>query len=256
MLDMKCSNLHNPARSLELFRERFKMRPILSAALMLCTAASSFAAVYDVQADFSNSDNPNGTWGYMVGNSFLLHSNSPNPNALNPVLTNGFWGTSPDYNSSIMQATGNGSGASGYTDSDFLAGDVLVHSTNPGTGDPSRIVWTAPEAGEIDYDFSIWYAHSPITRSNTYMLKLNGTPLETGVLLPIDNRPNAHTYSDTDISVLAGDILEIEIVPTIGQNFGSLAGVGFVVDFTGIPEPTTLSVLAAGAVVCLRRRRA
>src|SRR4051812_37956366 len=102
---------------------RWFITPAVVSMLLTCSA---HAVLYNLSNDFSDVNNPSGAWSYRRATTLLPHANNASANAINAVATNGFWGQSTDYNSSIFKTTGPGSAASGYTDNDFLTGDVLA----------------------------------------------------------------------------------------------------------------------------------
>jgi PEP-CTERM motif len=185
-------------------------------------------------------------------------------NPFDLAATNGYWGSSTDYNSMVSKVTVNGSAAGSYTSGNFLAGDVVIHSSNPGTFGALTINWTASAAGTIDYASTLWYAHSIVRRSNDVSAFLNSTALGTVVVNNSITRTNAITsLSGTGLTVLAGDVLAFRFTPTAGQNFGSLAGIGLTVNFTpritcAVPEPASwaMMLLGFGLVGSTMRRRA
>jgi len=56
------------------------------------------------------------------------------------------------------------------------------------------------------------------------------------------------------IAVVAGDVLALELAPSVSAPFGSLAGVSFTIDFTAVPEPGTLALGLAGMIAARSRR--
>src|SRR3954454_2298141 len=114
--------------------------------LVLAVATTgALATTYDLKNDFSNVSNPNGAWSFKTGATLLTHFPQPSDgNTLNPAAGNGYWGVGSSFNTltpEIIKTTTNGSGAPPFTDADFLAGDVIAHSTNPGGG-AFHIDWT------------------------------------------------------------------------------------------------------------------
>ena len=225
-------------------------------------AMSAQAATYNLSGDWSDAANPNGAWSFVQGSTPLGHQTSCSPgNGFTNSLGNGFWGAGCDLNTNtpeIARVTANGL-ASGQTLDDWLAGDVILHSTNPGTGAPIAVQWTAPSAGTIDYSIAAWYAHSAVTRSNDVLVMLNGTELHAGAVTNGNGRSNALFY-DGSVGVLAGDVLSVSFQATSGQPFGSLAGLSQSVEFTAaVPEPETWAMLAGGlgivGLVARRRRK-
>lgn len=233
---------------------------LMVAALGLSAAAQ--AVTYDLAADFSNAANPNGAWSFTQGASPLAHFMPSTPNALNASVADGYWGTGSDLNSNtpeVARTTADGT-ASTQTTEDWRVGDVIVHSTNPGSGAPLFLNWTAPADGVIDYSVLAWYAHSIVTRNNDVFVTLNGGPLANGTVGPGIGRSNPLSFAGTGLDVDAGDVLAVSFVAAAGQEFGSLAGIDHSIGFTAaVPEPSTWALWAAGLGAfawCLGRRKA
>ncbi len=208
---------------------------------------------YDLATDFSDTSNPDGVWSYLQGTTPLPFNVQPtDSNSLDPAAANGYFGVAANFSVApfVLQTSADGSAALPFTDNDFLAGDVLVHSTNPGTGAPVFIDWTAPSAGTITLSGEVWYAHSQVTRSNDYSLTLGGgSALESGTVTNGDGLNAPSTFAIvTSMTVTPGEVLALELTPTAGQSFGSLAGVDLTVNLTpsGTPEPGTTLLLAGG----------
>jgi hypothetical protein len=112
-------------------------------------------------------------------------------------------------------------------------------------------------AGTITFSGDVWYAHSPVDRSQNYAVLLDfGAPLATGTVAwnSGNGRSNPSTFSSSGpLTVAAGDVLALELAPTAGQMFGSLSGVNLTVDLTAstqTPEPGT-NLLLAGGLLCI-----
>lgn len=232
--------------------------------LVFGAVVSQAAIVYDLESDFSHSLNPNGVWSFVQGSSALpLQSQPTDGNPLNGAAANGYFGVSNNFSTApfIFETSQDGASTSPYTDNDFLAGDIVAHSANPG-GSNLFIEWTAPVAGTITYSGDVWYAHSPVTRSNDYFLTLDGgSNLAAGSVSSGNgmNRADPSTFASSgSIAVSAGDVLALELAPTAGQDFGSLAGVNLTVTLTAsaAPEPGTYLLFGAGllAITALMKR--
>jgi len=220
----------------------------------LVTATAAEATTYNLTSDYSNANNPNGPWSYNFAGSPLPHQGTPvaNGNPYNAAIpAGGYFSTGNDLNNNspdVFKAAVNGTTVGG-TNGDFLAGDVLIHSAND--GGVLTIVWTAPTAGIIDnLDFSIWYAHSPVDRSNDVTFSL-GSSVFNFVTSKIANsdRNAAGGLSGGPFSVNAGDLLTLSFAKTVGQSFGSLTGVALAFDFNSTavtPIPTTLPLFMSG----------
>lgn len=227
------------------------------------SAAAGAATSYDLATDFSNAANPNGAWSFTQGATALTHFATPvDSNPFNASAGDGYWGVGPDfsiYTPEVVRTTADGT-ASGQTTEDWKSGDVVVHSTNPGTGAQLLINWTAPADGVIDYSILAWYAHSGVHRSNDVLVTLDGALIGNGTVgygLGY-TRSTALTFSGTGVAVNTGDVLAVSFVAAPGQIYGSLAGIGEGVVFTpAIPEPATWALWLGGALLLLAisRRR-
>jgi hypothetical protein len=113
------------------------------AALAPCLSVTTNAAtqVYDLKADWSDTQNPNGTWSYLLGGDFLL-PNNPFPWALLGNVWEGIIklteGTSIPDVSPITP---------GYLE----IGDIYVL-----TDGDVRLRWTAPANGTINVSGTAW----------------------------------------------------------------------------------------------------
>ncbi|MBS0503260.1 MAG: PEPxxWA-CTERM sorting domain-containing protein [Proteobacteria bacterium] len=159
----------------------------------------------------------------------------------------------------MLAVTSNGSATGAYNDNDFLAGDVLVHTNNSGA--PTAITWTAPGAGSIVLNSSVWYAHSIVSRSDEIMALLNATTLGSATVTNGITRANQLALAGGTYTVAAGDVLTFDFSKTAGQQFGSLVGIAATIDFTpratGVPEPASWALMIAGFAMAgagVRRR--
>jgi hypothetical protein len=244
-----CSR-HRPMKSLATF----------SLLLALVNGAQA-VTVYSLANDFSDAANPNGVWSFTHGVVPLSHFMPIGSNPLNPGLANGFWSNGPnvDENSPFIgKATQSGGTLSGYSNGDFLSGQVVAHSPNSGAS--FFVNWTAPAAGSISFSASAWYGHSAIDRVNELFVSLQGVPLSGPTIINNTlNESNRQLLSGTGLVVAAGDVLSFELRKQVGQTFGSIAGLDETVNFvaTPIPEPATVGLMLAGLgiVAGVARRR-
>lgn len=217
------------------------------AAFALPTAAR--AQVYSLSDDWSDAANPNGAWSYGPG---LSHYAQPSTaNALNAAAGNGYWGSGADFFSSpfMLKATINGAATGSYTNTDFLAGDVLVHA--PNSGAPVSITWTAPGAGSIALASSVWYAHSIVARSDEIAALLNGNTIGSATVTNGITRANQAALANGIFTVAAGDVLTFNVTKSANQQFGSIAGINATINFTpavvgAVPEPATWATIILG----------
>jgi hypothetical protein len=241
------------------------MKFAFTSALMAAAIAISspaHATLYNLASDWSDSNNPNGTWSYGPG---LAHFAQPVvPNSLNGAAANGFWGATGDFNTApfIVRTTSSGSvTGGGYNDGDFQAGDVIAHGPNDGSF--VAINWTAPVAGTISFSSALWYAHSPVARSQDISAFLGATSLGgVSVFNGITRATPITSLSGSSLAVASGDILSFRFAKSAGQQFGSLTGIDATVDFSpssigAVPEPASwaMLIIGFGAVGSAMRRR-
>jgi hypothetical protein len=221
------------------------------------------STIYNLVGDWSNTNNPNGTWRYLQGTN-LLSFQAAFTGCFNGVPgLGGGWApgnVSGNCVPAFFKATGNATNPS-----DWLTGDVVVHSVDPGSGNPANgqaiVSWTAPVAGTISYSGSIWYAHSGVQRSNDFLLTDGSTTLASGTVafnsIVGNSRSNPDLFSGGALAVNAGDVIALMVSRSAGQTFGSLDGITLTITETSfVPEPATaLLFLAAAACVPLFRRR-
>jgi hypothetical protein len=243
------------------------MKPVhalLPIVVMLSCTVAEASVIYSLEDDFSNASNPNGAWSFTQGTTSLAHYLPSTPNTIDVALGNGYWGTGNDLNSNtpeVGQTTTNGSATGLYSNADFLSADVIIHSTNTGHGAPVFVNWTAPTAGIINVSGQTWYAHSPVTRSNDFLVSLGATTLTTGTLSNSSNagRSNAQAFSFSSLVVSAGTVFSVSYTPTAGQVFGSIDGLSETVVFTAspVPEVPEWALISAGLALLapLSRRR-
>jgi hypothetical protein len=230
-------------------------------------AAPAQATTFDLAADFSTISNPNGVWSFTAGGPLAGY---PQPttgpsNSLNGAAANGYWGGGPDFFTPpfVLKVTANGS-TIGYTNEDFLTGDVVVHGPNDGSA--VYLNWTAPGDGTIDLASSFWYAHSIVTRSQDVVVTLDGNVLGNATVTNGIGRSGASAVNASGLTVFAGDVLSFAFSKSLGQQFGSLSGISAVVDFTArttppagaVPEPASWAMMIGGFALAgsaMRRRR-
>ena len=205
---------------------------------------------YDLKADWSDTNNPNGVWAYRQSASILPH----NDVSVCCAGLTGAWAPGSVAGNFLplwAKATGNNYG--------FLAGDIIVHSVDVSNGNPSlgeaNVIWTAPVAGIIDISASLWYSHFPIVRSNDFILTLNATTLTSGTL-NATNSDRAHplTFIESGLNVNAGDVLQLQVQQTPGQPAGSFNGVNLSIALRTVPPPLPFSDMSTSLKLSLGTR--
>ncbi len=155
------------------------MQPAALCAALGFACAPVFAQAYDLQTDWSDAANPNGAWSYDEGDNHL-------PSAAN--WQSGSWSSPQNGWARDVVAPApfvpfcfrsNGTETFGH---DWLAGDIVVHTTDAGNGagnGPASFTWTSPFDGWIDVSGAVWMGRE-IGRSNTWTLLRNTTSLTGG----------------------------------------------------------------------------
>jgi hypothetical protein len=256
-----------------------KLRVVLAAALLALGSAAvspvAQATTYDLTQNYSSSANPNPSgWVYTFAGTPLTHYDHPNTvgsNHLSPAIPGDYFSANgSDLNSSnpfVFKAAVDGSDANGnpgttLQDTDFHAGDIVVHSPNDGAN-ALLISWVAPTAGTIsDVLTSVWYAHSTVERTNHVVLSIAGAVIASFDVTKADDRDHPLDYDSLaqSFAVAAGDLLTLSFART-SPSFGSLNGVSAAFTFTAatpIPAalPLFMSALAGLGWVARRRRNA
>jgi hypothetical protein len=243
------------------------MKPLLarSAALAVLSALSTisaFASTFDLRADFSSSNNPNGVWSYgwsaVLGSIFHAYSQNSLP------LNNGIdlW-TDPGHclGFPCTPNTGhNGTSTARFGETAwFVPGQVTIH---PGqAGEYSMIRWTAPAADPIQIDATFTGVDTVGTTTDVHILH-NGFSIFDSFIDDTDGFSNL--IPDTEVSLHA--LLTVAAGDTIDFAVGRGKNGTYFFDATGIqatiisgpapvPEPSNL-VLVGAAMLGLVVHRA
>jgi hypothetical protein len=212
--------------------------------------ALSRADIFDLTADWSNDSNPNGVWSYNEGNNPLPHVDDWQ--SAFPGWGQEGWAESENGNNRLpfwFQSNG----AEPFTH-DYLAGDIVVHTTDPtnGVGNGlANVTWTSFFSGTADLSGAVWIGRD-IGRSNHWRLSINGTVVTEGDISSGDAYSRANPF---DLSTGTGGASVLNDVPissgtVVKLEFDAMGGAGdFVgVDFTvnAVPEPGAVLLLLGG----------
>lgn len=221
----------------------------------IITAGTANAGVYSLGSDWSNSSNSNGAWSYREGGNTL-------PAVASWQSSLGGWSTAqPGWayseNSTNRLPFWFKSNGSETFSCDFLAGDVVVHTTDPFNGQGSgnaNVLWTSPDAGSAIITGSAWIGRD-IGRSMNWQLLVNGVAADSGFLASGDafSRATPDTFSVSVPSLAVGDTVELRFISA------SAAGdfVGMTLDITTtVPTPATAPIAALAMLTIAHRRRA
>ncbi len=222
---------------------------------MAATGAQAF--ISDLSADWSDTVNPNGYWRYREGATLLssIPGGWPGDPWLipQPGWVNGFTPFLFKSNGSELFAH------------DWSAGDVVVHTANPGDGANINVAWTSDFSGTVDVSGNTWMGRD-IGRSTRWEVYKNGTLLTDGALLTGSGYNSGNKFNLAagsggasvlnNISVVSGDVLELRF-SYLGGGAGDYVGMNFRINAspTSVPEPFTMALAGVGALSGYRRMR-
>jgi hypothetical protein len=204
------------------------------ASLLTCMIAD--AANYSLQADWSDVANPNGAWKYREGINALPHVASWQSSLGGWSSPQPAWAESENSNNRLpVWFKSNGSENFGH---DWLAGDVIIHSTDGfnGIGNAlGNVLWTSPQTGTATVTGGVWLGRD-IGRTVSWLLLKDGVALTAGVLTHGDDFDRAHPFlfsagsggpsAASDMAVSPGTTIELRF-NTLGVNGGDFVGVDF-----------------------------
>lgn len=244
------------------------------AILPLCASAVS----YDLAADWSDANNPNGTWTYGLLNGGA--TTSPfGMHVANYINVGPPAFTSPQPAWTRCANTGNNGCPEGLAKSlgvavaplDFPIGRVGGHTPVSGA---LSVTWAAPADGTIDVSGGTWMWADYAGRREVTSLFLNGVALFSSVLIPTwgsgatSSSPYTFDQAITDfggsaaslqgIHVSTGDTLTWAAAEAPGS-VEWVVGIDMTVVLSPVPESSTVALLFVGAIVVLgaaRRSRA
>lgn len=208
----------------------------------VCSGGAVVVETFDIRADWSDASNPNGRWSYLEGVNPL-----PFVASWQSVL--GGWGVAqPGW---ARSENGNNrlpfwfrSNGSELGTPDWIAGDVVVHSTDPGNGVGNGIAaveWRAPARGVVSISGGVWLGRD-IGRGNAWRLFVNGVGLRSGVVFSGDaySRANPFLFANgsgtlpmTGLPIACGGVIRLEIERT--TTAGDWVGVSLSGTFTPVP---------------------
>ncbi len=216
---------------------------------------SANVVYYDLVADWSNSQNPNGPWSYN-------HNNIPIS-----AFQYFWWGASGwCYNTASDGAIYQGAPNTPVSGPphDWQSSDIVIHALSEPYGGRTtfaNIKWTSPDDGAITISGRAWEVLFEPDRDVAWTLLLNDQVIaarsttrgiyRTDAVAPFSaNLLPGRTL--TGLSVNPGDIVEFSTATN--TYYGHYVGVDLNIALTTIPEPATLLLLALGGAILQRRK--
>ena len=162
--------------------------------------------VYDLKADWSDTQNPNGVWSLREGTNLF------------PPVAN--WGGSQGQRAWCKARSGSGHipvilkvSVMGFEAKEAQIGDLIVHAQDeiggPGLGQ-AQIVWTAPASGTVDIKGGLWLGRL-IGRSDDWTLTIAGVQKSMGKVAAGHDRNNPVPISETNVPIAAGQTIVLQI---------------------------------------------
>ena len=234
-------------------------------ASLLTATVTAQAALYDLNAGWSDSNNPNGVWTYREGTNALPHQASLTPanfSSAQPAWARTDGSSSGDHTFLPLWFK---LSATPLFALDMQTGDVGMHSTDSTNGigaGPGNVIWTSPTNGTASIAGAVWEARD-IGRSNHWSLSINGVVVTGGDIsaanssrsVPFDfSAGSGGAAALANIPVFAGEVIALQIAETSVNTFGDLVGTRFTVNT--VPEPSTAFFSVIGVLgLALRRIR-
>lgn len=213
-----------------------------TAAIVALASAAASAQVFNLNADWSETANPNGAWSLLEGANPLPHVASWQSSLGGWSQPQPGWAESENGNNRLpFFFKSNGSETFAR---DYLAGDVVCHSWDGSNGSgngQASAQWTSPGQGSVRVTGGVWLARN-IGRAVNWALYVNGARRTGGSLFDGDayDRANPFLFGAGDggasgakgIIVQPGDAVALRL--ETASISGEFVGIDLTVTFTPI----------------------
>ncbi|MBN8644442.1 MAG: hypothetical protein J0L61_04275 [Planctomycetes bacterium] len=171
---------------------------VLMSGVRSADAGAVFVETFDIQNEWSNASNPTGRWSYLEG------SNPLPPVAWWQSSLGGWSAAQPGW---ARSENGNNrlpfwfkSNGTETFPRDFIAGDVVLHTTDSSNGvgqGLGAVEWRAPFRGVVNVQGAVWMGRD-IGRSNAWRLYVNGNLVRSGSIASGDPYSRANPFRLVD----------------------------------------------------------
>ncbi len=233
---------------------RFVMAFVTSIAI-----CQSPAFAYDLKTDWSEPANPNGPWSYRVGSVLLPYVANWTAGVSFPVPQPAYLpaNTVGSFLPSWFRLAGTTTGF------DAAVGDIIVHTNDGFNGNPSlgeaNVLFAVPATGDYRVAGNLWNASTVLApsdfrpRPQDWRILVNGVVKDSGTLDAIAghfSRSSPDTFDLGTLSLLAGDLIELEIFKNPAAQAGYFVGTNMTINSVGgvseVGEPISAALLVAG----------
>ena len=228
---------------------------ILAGVLQIIAAPSAASQViYDLNSDWSNTQNPNGPWSYNYNNSPI-------------TVFQTFWWGQAGWGNNYLGDGGilKGSSPAGMLDpfgqvtppaNDWQPGDVMLHALSiPYGGDSTflNVTWTSPGDGSISINGRAWDGQIFPGRDVSWSLSVGGQTLaQRSSVFGLYRTDTAAQFASNlwgsqsldTIPVTQGEVVEFLVAAQ--TYYGQFVGLDETIAFTPVPEPTSALLLLLG----------
>lgn len=207
------------------------------------------ATTFDVAADFSETNNPNGVWSYGWSSTLTSALNLyPDNVKMGAIIDIDTWTDVVVFPSYAPNVAHNGTGSIN-NDHPTITWQTGQFSLHPGGNhEYSHARWIAPYAGTFDITSTFTgIDHSLGTTTDVHVLH-NGTSLFYEEV----NGYNDTCSFSTTVSVGMDDTIDFAVGDGINQNH---SGDTTALSVTITPEPATILLLGLGGIVLRKKRR-
>jgi hypothetical protein len=234
---------------------------LIAGMLHIITAPSAVGQViYDLNSDWSNTQNPNGPWSYNYNDSPI-------------TVFQTFWWGQAGWGNNYLGDGGilKGSSPAGMVDpfgqvtppaNDWQPGDVMLHALSiPYGGDSTflNVTWTSPGNGSISIGGRAWDGQIFSGRDVSWSLSVGGQILahrssvfglyRTDAAAQFAANLSGPQSLDT-IPVTQGEVVEFLVAAQ--TYYGQFVGLDETITFTPVPEPTPVLLLLVGLIAYAR----
>lgn len=166
----------------------------VTALALPCVAGPAPVVTFDLKTQWSDAANPNGAWRYLEGGNPLPFVASWQSTIGGWSVAQPGWARSENGNDRLpFWHRSNGSETFAH---DYIAGDIIVHTTDSTNGAGqglAAVEWRAPARGVVTLNGAVWMGRD-IGRSNAWRLFVNSSQVRSGDIASGDVYSRANPY--------------------------------------------------------------